>query len=58
MSFKLSKTSKKRLKGVDQNLLLVVGEAIKITEMDFGVSCGLRTEKNNASWLPPANRKR
>ena len=43
MSFKLSKTSKKRLKGVDQNLLLVVGEAIKITQMDFGVSCGLRT---------------
>ena len=43
MTFRLSKTSKKRMKGVNPRLLLVVGEAIKITEMDFGVSCGLRT---------------
>lgn len=42
--FKLSAKSKKRLKGVHPDLVRVVERAIEITPLDFGVSCGLRTE--------------
>jgi len=42
--FKLSAKSKKRLKGVHPDLARVVERAIEITPLDFGVSCGLRTE--------------
>ena len=42
--FKLSGKSKKRLKGVHPDLVRVVERAIEITPLDFGVSCGLRTE--------------
>jgi len=43
MAFYLSKGSLKRLEGVDETLVQVVHRAIEITEVDFGVSCGLRT---------------
>lgn len=43
MAFHLSKGSLKRLEGVDETLVQVVHRAIAITEVDFGVSCGLRT---------------
>jgi len=43
MSFKLSQRSLDRLKGLDQDLIDVVQRAIDITEIDFGVSEGLRT---------------
>ena len=43
MAFYLSKGSLKRLEGVDETLVQVVQRAIEITEVDFGVSCGLRT---------------
>ena len=43
MSFKLSERSLDRLKGVDQKLVDVVKRAIDITEIDFGVTEGLRT---------------
>jgi peptidoglycan LD-endopeptidase CwlK len=43
MSFKLSERSLDRLKGVDQKLVDVVKRAIDLTEIDFGVSEGLRT---------------
>lgn len=43
MSFKLSQRSLNRLKGLDQDLIDVVQRAINITEIDFGVSEGLRT---------------
>jgi peptidoglycan L-alanyl-D-glutamate endopeptidase CwlK len=43
MAFYLSKGSIKRLKGVNETLVQVVHRAIEITEVDFGVSCGLRT---------------
>ena len=43
MSFKLSERSLDRLNGVDQNLVDVVKRAINLTEIDFGVSEGLRT---------------
>lgn len=42
--FKLSTRSKDNLKGVHPYLVKVVERAIEITELDFGVSCGLRTE--------------
>jgi peptidoglycan LD-endopeptidase CwlK len=41
--YHLSPRSLKRLKGVDESLERVVHRAIEITEVDFGVSCGLRT---------------
>ncbi len=43
MTFKLSQRSKDRLAGVDANLVAVVHHAITVTEVDFGVICGLRT---------------
>ena len=42
--FKLSRRSKNNLKGVHPDLVRVVERAIEITPLDFGVSCGLRTE--------------
>ena len=41
--YHLSPRSLKRLKGVDEALEQVVHRAIEITEVDFGVSCGIRT---------------
>ncbi|MAJ43745.1 MAG: peptidase M15 [Candidatus Marinimicrobia bacterium] len=43
MTFKLSQRSIDRMKGIDPDLQKVVEEAIKITEVDFGVTCGMRT---------------
>jgi peptidoglycan L-alanyl-D-glutamate endopeptidase CwlK len=43
--FKLSKRSLDKLKGVDDDLIEVVKNAIKITELDFGVTEGLRTKQ-------------
>ena len=43
MAFYLSPRSLKRLQGVDEALEQVVHRAIEITEVDFGVSCGIRT---------------
>jgi len=43
VSFKLSERSLDRLKGVDQKLIDVVKRAIDLTEIDFGVTEGLRT---------------
>ena len=45
MTFKLSKRSLKRLDGVDEGLCAVVHHAITVTTVDFGVICGMRTEK-------------
>ncbi len=43
MTFKLSERSIDRLKGLDSSLIDVVKRAIDLTEVDFGVSEGLRT---------------
>ena len=43
MAFKLSENSWKRLEGVDEDLVKVVERAIEITDIDFGVTEGLRT---------------
>ena len=45
MAFKLGKGSNAKLKGVDKRMVEIVKEAIKITEQDFSVICGLRTKK-------------
>jgi peptidoglycan L-alanyl-D-glutamate endopeptidase CwlK len=45
MAFKLSTRSKDRLIGVDPTLVKVVRRAIELTEVDFGVTQGLRTEE-------------
>ena len=41
--FKLSKRSLERLEGVNPPLVEVVEKAITLTNIDFGVTCGLRT---------------
>ena len=45
MAFTLSQRSLGRLDGVNNKLLSVVTTAIGLTNIDFGVTCGLRTEK-------------
>lgn len=45
MPFTLSQRSKDKMKGVDPRLVKVVEEAITLTEVDFGVTEGLRTEE-------------
>jgi len=41
--FKLSTRSMSRLEGINLDLIKVVTEAIKLTKVDFGVTCGMRT---------------
>ena len=43
MSFKLSSRSLSKLEGVNESLVQVVKDAIKLTKVDFGVVYGLRT---------------
>jgi peptidoglycan L-alanyl-D-glutamate endopeptidase CwlK len=44
MAFQLSQKSLSRLNGVKNEIHTVVCEAIKLSKIDFGVTCGLRTE--------------
>ena len=43
--FELSSRSLSKLEGVDNKLIEVVKYAIQVTDIDFGVICGLRTEE-------------
>ena len=43
MTFKLSTRSLDKMKGVNATLVEVVKEAITLTRVDFGVTCGMRT---------------
>lgn len=45
MTFKLSNRSLSRLEGVHPDLVKVVKEAIQHTEVDFGVTEGIRTKE-------------
>ena len=45
MAFQLSQRSLGRLDGVKSDLHSIVCKAIGMTDVDFGVICGLRTEK-------------
>jgi peptidoglycan L-alanyl-D-glutamate endopeptidase CwlK len=44
MSYHLSERSLAKLEGVEESLVRVVKRAIEITDVDFGVTEGLRTE--------------
>jgi peptidoglycan LD-endopeptidase CwlK len=51
MRFRLSKRSYDRLVGVHPSLVMVVRRAIEITDIDFGVLMGVRTqEQQNALY--------
>ena len=43
MSFKLSTRSKNKLKGVHPDMVAVVERAIELTDVDFGVTYGVRS---------------
>ena len=43
MAFKLSSRSKKKLDGVHPDMVAVVERAIELTDVDFGVTDGVRT---------------
>lgn len=45
MTYSLSKRSEDKLVGVDANLVKVVCRAIELTEVDFGITEGLRTKE-------------
>ena len=51
MSFELSLRSLDRLNGVDDSLVVVVKRAIQLTEVDFGVSEGLRSVARQAELV-------
>lgn len=51
MTFKLSKRSLSRLKGVHPDLVRVVKRAIQITEIDFGVTEGVRSLKRQKEMV-------
>ncbi len=41
--YKFGKTSSHRLSNCHKDIILVLNEAIKLTDIDFGVSCGYRS---------------
>lgn len=51
MSFKLGKTSRKRLEGVNSDLVKVIERAIKITNIDFTVLEGVRSRQRQEQLL-------
>tara|TARA_R110002167_G_scaffold174563_2_gene373470 strand:+ start:345 stop:797 length:453 start_codon:yes stop_codon:yes gene_type:complete len=51
MSFNLSKRSLDKMNGVDDRLVEVVKKAIKLTNVDFGVTYGLRTREEQAELV-------
>jgi peptidoglycan L-alanyl-D-glutamate endopeptidase CwlK len=51
MGYKLGLRSKQRLKGVHPDLVAVVKRAIEISEVDFTVLEGIRSEKRQAELL-------
>lgn len=51
MSYKFSKRSKKKLKGVHPDLVAVAKRAIEITDQDFMIICGRRTKKEQRTLL-------
>tara|TARA_R100000742_G_C4244898_1_gene63966 strand:- start:110 stop:565 length:456 start_codon:yes stop_codon:yes gene_type:complete len=51
MTFQLSQRSLGRMDGVKNSLHTVVCSAIKLSNIDFGVICGLRTEEEQKALL-------
>ena len=46
MSYKFSKTSLDRLATCHEDLQLIAKEAIKVSQVDFGIACGHRTKED------------
>jgi len=57
MKFKLSDRSRRRLQGVHPLLVGIVNEAIEITKVDFGISCGLRTPQEQRKLVDAGKSK-
>lgn len=55
--YKLSNRSLERLSGVHPDLVKVVEAAINFTEVDFGVTCGLRTADEQRKLLAEGKSK-
>ena len=51
MIYQLSQRSLDRLEGVDERLVKIVSRAIQITDTDFGVIQGLRTEEEQKALV-------
>ena len=51
MSYTLSTRSLERLKDVNESLVNIVKAAIKTTKIDFGVTCGVRTKREQAELV-------
>jgi peptidoglycan L-alanyl-D-glutamate endopeptidase CwlK len=51
MTFNLSRRSLERMHGVHPDLVKVVMRAIKITEVDFGVTEGMRTVEKQREYV-------
>lgn len=51
MSYALSQRSLSKLEGVDERLIKIVCRAIEITDVDFGVIQGLRTEEEQKALV-------
>ena len=51
MTFKLSQKSLDRLDGVHDDLISIVKEAITLSKVDFGVTCGVRTKSEQAELV-------
>lgn len=51
MTFKLSQRSLDKLVGVDARLVAVVKRAIELTEVDFGITEGLRSKERQAKLV-------
>ena len=51
MTFQLSQRSLSRMNGIKNELHTVVCSAIKLTKIDFGVICGMRTEEEQKALL-------
>ena len=49
--FELSSRSLSKLEGVDNKLIEVVKYDIQVTDIDFGVICGLRTEEEQRALV-------
>ena len=51
MTFKLSANSMSKMTGIKNELHTIVCEAIRLTKIDFGVICGLRTQEEQDALL-------
>ena len=51
MTYKLGKSSKAKLEGVDERMVSIVRYAVSVTKQDFSVICGLRTRREQEALV-------